>query len=70
MTRDETVSKEFIKSLKELSHEVLHILQEALMAGSHPRENYKELLELSVVVLGGRLKKLTFRQPGTFPIDV
>ena len=45
---------------------MLTAYDEILRTGRHPREDYKELIQLCYVFLGGQLDGLVFRAPGAF----
>ena len=50
--------------LQEVASEVLTWAQAELKNGTFPRDDYKELIELLVVSLGGEVKGFTFKLPG------
>ena len=50
--------------LQEEAAAVLSWAQEELSKGTWPREDYKELLELMIVYLGGTVSGFTFKMPG------
>lgn len=62
------------KELQEVAFEVVQWGQECLENEMFPREDYRELLELTVLFLGGSVFPFSFRKPGMiflsfFPIS-
>lgn len=52
------------KELQEVAFEVVQWGQECLENETFPREDYRELLELTVLFLGGSVFPFSFRKPG------
>ncbi|CAH1114421.1 unnamed protein product [Psylliodes chrysocephalus] len=51
--------------IEELRVKMINFLHNALKDGSHPRENYKEILQLALLYLGGCSQdEFSFRIPG------
>ena len=49
---------------RNLAKEVLTWAEDHLSRGTFPREDYRELLELSIVCLGGKVENFKMRKPG------
>ena len=52
------------KELQEVAFEVVQWGQECLENETFPREDYRELLEITVLFLGGSVFPFSFRKPG------
>lgn len=55
---------EVSSELKKLGNEVLEWANNCLENDTFPRSDYRELVELTVLFLGGRVFPFNFRKPG------